>query len=111
MQETLHKHMLTFLYSVLESPKEIVSYIGKLALLSAKSPMGITCPTFKYKFGIVYDNSLQMSMTSLRKVYMLNGTHMAHSTRSSFPIDNIAPSFNLMMPKCFRTAAFPFQNI
>ena len=72
MKETLHKRMLTFLYSVLESPNEIVSYIGKLALPSAKSPMGKNMSYFKYKFGIVFNNSLQMSMTSLRKVYTLN---------------------------------------
>ena len=72
MKETLHKRMLTLLYSVLESPNEIVSYIGKLALLAAKSPRGITCSTLSTNFRIVFNNSLQMSMTSPRKVYTLN---------------------------------------
>ena len=70
MQGTLRKRMLNMLYSVLRNPNETVScfYNGKLALLSAKSPMGNTM----YKFGIVNDNhSIQVSMTSLRKAYQL----------------------------------------
>ena len=34
--------------------------------------MGNSMSYFKYKFGIVFNNYLQMSMTSLRKVYTLN---------------------------------------
>ena len=72
----MYRRMVNFIDALLFSLNDIVAYVGRSAMLSARTPLGSNISYFRSTFGIDFERSREINMHLLKNAHCLSAEQL-----------------------------------